>query len=213
VKDDVMRCSCCWPIAHLLPCRHVCALNVHKFRTPFLKGQVGLRWLKAYMPPPHAPVSLAAVPEALPIVAATPPLSLPPNPSADFPSRTARFGQLMGFCNTICTRAAEYKEIFYPVLKWLTILTNWVEASTSGTGYATTSQSQNSSSSSSPSSSFPELPVGFAGMHPSVSVDQLTLPEHRKKKRGRDAQARQQGKGERAQKKAYKPNNASASQQ
>ena len=33
------------------------------------------------------------------------------------PSRAARYGQLMGFCTTVCTRAAEYKEIFHLVLK------------------------------------------------------------------------------------------------
>ena len=87
------------------------------------------------------------------------------------------------------------------------VLANWVEALTSATGYATVPSSSSSSSYSLPQ--FPALPMGVAGMHPSVSVDQLTLPVHKKKRKGKEAQARQRGKGEAAQKKTK----ISASQQ
>ena len=130
VTNSFMQCSCCFPITHLLPCRHVFALNLHKFKRAFLRGQVGLRWLKAYMPPPEAPASLAqernaTIPTAIPSYEPSSCTS-----AAEMPSRAARYGQLMGFCTTVCTRAAEYKEIFHLVLKWVMVLANWVEAST-----------------------------------------------------------------------------------
>ena len=205
-RDDVMRCSCCWPITYLLPCRHVLALNLVLFSTPFMRCQVGQRWLRAFMPPPEAPSSLTTVPE-VPLPTSIPsylPSSSSPGPG--LPTRVARHGQLMGYCATICTRAADYKDIFFTVLTQVEALAQWVEAQTSGTGVA-----------AAPAHAPFRPPVQLSSdsverMHPSVGADQLVFPEARKKRKGRRAEARQEGKGERAQKQARKKTAISASQ-
>ena len=51
VNEGVMKCSCCFPITFLLPCRHVLYLNTVVFKMAFRVDQVGQRWLRSFMPP------------------------------------------------------------------------------------------------------------------------------------------------------------------
>jgi hypothetical protein len=72
------------------------------------------------MPPPD-PLSTAGSAE-VPLPSA-PPSYLPTLVQAPaMPARHARYGQLMGFCMTICTRGAEYKHMFYETLRHLEAL-------------------------------------------------------------------------------------------
>jgi hypothetical protein len=197
-KEDFMHCSCGYPTTHLLPCRHVLHINLRLYRAAFQRRQVGPRWLKY-----HKPVLAAASDAAEPLSA--PPPSIPNfNPSlvqaGSLPARRARYGQLLGYCTTICTRAAEYKDIFHATLTKVEALARWVEAATSTSGLDTVARSASSSSSCSP----PTL----SDLHPSVGIEQLVLPEHRRKRKGREQQCRQKGAAERADGKRAKTGEA-----
>jgi hypothetical protein len=102
----------------------------------------------------------------------------------------------MGYCNTICTRAAEYTDIYHEALKKVEELARWVEAQTSKTGLDIVSRP--SPSSSSPFSS-PTVQPAVSSLHASVGIEQVAFPEHRKKPKGRPAECRQKGVAERAE--------------
>lgn len=202
VGDDYMRCSCCFPVTYLLPCRHVLAVNLLLFRTAFRPTQVGKRWLRYHRTAPSAPIPVAQHPYLLP-PASSPSLLTALTQHAAFPLRSARYGQLWGYCQTICNQASEFKDAFFPTLKKVQELVAFVEGLTSSTGHALVQNSPSSTSST-------ELPApALTEMHPSISPEQLTLPEHRKKQPGREKQSREKGKGE----KAAKRQRVSASQQ
>jgi hypothetical protein len=235
VSDAWMRCSCSFPITHLLPCRHVLALNLHLFRAAFRVGQVGKRWLRYFKPPPSAPRAIdpsSSLSDLPAIVSDDIPDPIPSHlqtfvQAGQIPARRARYGQLMGYCTTICTRGAEFKDVFFDALKRVEELARWIEANTSTTGQISVAippppmmtQPTNSSSSSSAdlcsssasfgSSSSNSATVGSA-MHSTVSVEQLTIPEHKKKQLGRGGEKRQASQGEKE--KVAKKGRVSASQ-
>lgn len=199
VGDDYMMCSCCFTVTYLLPCRHVLALNLHLFQIAFRHAQVGRRWLRYHRVAPSA--QLPAQQPHLPLPPAAAPSFLTSNlGSTALPGRSARYGQLMGYCNTICNRATEYKEAFFPMLRRLQALAAEAEALTSLTGEALALAS--------PASSPSAAPV-MTELHPSVAPEQLQLPEHRRKQPGREKQSRQRSQVETTKKKAK----ISASQQ
>jgi hypothetical protein len=132
-------------------------------------------------------------------VSEPPPLALPSAiPSSvsglvqagKLPARNARYGQLMGYYLTICARAAEYKDIFHTVLEEADKLAKWVEAKTSTTELATAPAKASSSSDSSS--------AALTDMHPSLSIEQITLPQHVRKLQGRPSEGRQKSAAETA---------------
>jgi hypothetical protein len=192
VNENSMRCSCSFPQTHLLPCRHVLVINLHLYRAAFQVRQVGQRWLKYYKPLPAATSHGQSVSEP-------PPPALPSAISSSLsglvqagklPARNARYGQLMGYYLTICTRAAEYKDIFHTVLEEADKLAKWVEAKTSTTELATAPAKTSSPSDSSS--------AALTDMHPSLSIEQVTLPQHMRKLQGRHGERRQKGAAETA---------------
>jgi MULE transposase domain len=186
-KEDFMECTCGFPKTHLLPCRHVLAINLRLYRAAFQRRQVGQRWLKYYKPPPATPLDISEPPlSPLPLPSAVPNFNPALVQAGTLPARNARYGQLMGYCTTICTRAAEYKDIFHTALNKVETLSKWVEAATSATGLATVPSSAPSAAS----------PPALTDLHPSVGIEQLSLPEHRKKQKGRVGQRRQLGAAE-----------------
>jgi hypothetical protein len=215
VKEDFMHCSCGYPTTHLLPCRHVLHINLRLFNYAFQRRQIGLRWIKY-----HMPLSIAST------GASEPPLPLPAGPAAipsfnpalvqagTMPARLARHGTLMGYCSTICTRAAEYTDIYHEALGMVEYVSRWVEAKTSKTGLDivrpaafsgySPSSSSSPSSSASPSSSVAAAVQAGPALHASVGIEQVAVPEHRKKQKGRPAESRQKGVAERAEGKKVK---------
>jgi hypothetical protein len=196
-KMDYISCTCGYPTAYLLPCRHVFVVNLHLYKTAFRRDQVGQRWLKYYKPtsaavhgpdgPPAAPVEMT-IPSFLPAL----------QQAGTLPARNARYGQLMGYCQTVCNLAAEYKDMFHPTLSRLQQLDQWVTEATSATGLYTIPPSSSSSSSSSAS---PAAQTATA-LHPTTTIESAGLPDHKKKQKGKTKQSRQQGAAERASKRA-----------
>jgi hypothetical protein len=193
-KEDFMHCSCGYPTTHLLPCRHVLHINLHLYNYAFQRRQISQRWLKYYKPLSVA--STAASDPPLPLPTAIPSFNSALVQVGIMPARQARHGTLMGYCNTICTRAAEYTDIYHEALKKVEELARWVEAQTSKTGLDIVSRP--SPSSSSPFSS-PTVQPAVSSLHASVGIEQVAFPEHRKKPKGRPAECRQKGVAERAE--------------
>jgi hypothetical protein len=189
-RDDFMHCSCCWPTMNLLPCRHVIALNLYLFHQPFMAGQVGKRWLRSHRPRPdlypsieelHADVQDSNLDSEA--VSAVPSSLSSSTPAPAVLTARGRYGQLMGYCSNICSRASEYKEIFTVTLNHVRALSYWADAQTSAPGPASVRSELPP----------PPLPEGPSGMHPTVEPHQLILPqrprgnrrgEKRKKSRG-----------------------------
>jgi hypothetical protein len=187
VTDDSMHCTCSFPIIHLLPCRHVLALNLMLFKTPFRAGQVHRRWLKYYKPVAAAPLSFSQPPPSV-LPSTVPTLTTSEQrENSNEGQREAKWGQLMGLCQTICTRGVDYKGAYHTVHMLLEKVSREVEAMTSCSGSDVVRRMPPSSSSTS---------SRITALHPTVTVDQLTLPEHRKKKRGREKERRVRGAGE-----------------
>jgi hypothetical protein len=195
-RDDCMRCSCNFPVTHLLPCRHVLTMNLFLYGAAFNRGQVGQRWLRYYKP-----VAATQQSSSYPI---GPPPALPTEPIPSFlstshlhaamPARQARYGQIMGFALTICTRAAEYPHLWHSALTWMERGAKWAEDITSVPMSAAPPPSI-------PSSSSAEAPPRLSALHPTVAVEKLTLPRHKQKQAGRPNESRQIGQAEKAGKK------------
>jgi hypothetical protein len=217
VRDTVMVCSCCFPITYLLPCRHVLRLNLQLYKAAFRSGQVGKRWLRYFKPQPSAPADLtlrAAVPDGDPVDNLIPAdLESFVQPGLEL-SRRGRYGQLMGYCQTICSIGSEHKTVFFDALKDVQALVRRLEAATAESAFGSAAQLSpatssprptivSSSSSSSPAVSSPSASSALSsssssslaaadavlgpevGMHPTVAINQLTIPPHRKKQLGR----------------------------
>jgi hypothetical protein len=195
-KEDFMHCSCGYPTTHLLPCRHVLHINLHLYSYAFQRRQVGLRWIKYYKPLSLAPITKCEPP--LPLPTAIPSFNSALVQAGTLPARQARHGTLMGYCSTICTRAAEYTDIYHEALRKVEELARWVEAQTSKTGLDIVTPPSPSSSSPSSSSPFSSTAEPGPSLHASVAIEQVAVPEHRKKPKGRPAESRQKGVAERA---------------
>jgi hypothetical protein len=192
-KDEHMSCTCGYPSATLLPCRHVFVVNLYLYKTAFRRGQVGKRWLKYYKPTALTPRAVEEAPAA-PLDTTIPSFIPTLQQAGTLPARNARYGQLMGYCMTICTRGAEYKDMFHPTLTQVEALARWVEKETSEVGVYTVPPSAPASSSSSP--------VVPSGLHPTVGIEDAGLPSHKRKPKGRVKESRQQGAVEVAAKRA-----------
>jgi hypothetical protein len=200
-NPDTMRCSCNFPVTYLLPCRHVLRMNLHLTRAGFVLGQVGKRWLR-YHKPIVVSAESASQPAGLP-----PPLSVEPIPTFNstlhlptaLPARKARYGQIMGFAMTICARAAEYTDIFHPLLTKMQEAAAWAEEMTAASAPTAPPVSM-SSSSSTASTSHASAADAPSALHATVAVNQVRFPLHKKRQKGREKQSRQVGIGESAAK-------------
>ncbi len=179
-----MECTCGFPASMQLPCRHVMALNLNLFHHAFRPGQVGKRWLKYYKPPPSTPLRQLP-PEPLPSTVPNFISSL--EQSGTEPRRQARFGQLMGYCMTICTRGADYSAVFNSAYEKVSGLAHWIEVETSVTRPAAGQRAPSSS---------PSVPSALS----SVAIDDMQLPQHKKKQKGRAGEKRAVGAAEQAAK-------------
>ena len=179
-----MRCSCGYPATYLLPCRHVLSLNHPLHLTPFLRSQIGQRWLLSYMPPtdytplrilPSAHISFD--PSFLTSVAQQ-------NVASTQPSQ---YGQLMGLCKSLCDRASEDVAVYPAAYERLMELTDWVMQRTSECveqGAAAVSEVAISNSSH------------VTSLNPTVPISAIIEPAAPKKRRGRVAEARKPSQGE-----------------
>jgi hypothetical protein len=188
-RDDFMRCSCCWPTMHQLPCRHVIALNLHLFNQPFMVGQVGKRWLRAHRPRPetyptiedlHARAqsesdSKSAVPSSL--ISSTVPAPV-------FSSR-GRAGQVLGYSQNLAARVGEYQEIFPTIISHVRALSHWADAQTAAI----------ESGRSKELLPLP-LPTGPSGMHPTIEPGDVQFPKRRRGKPGTPSESRKKSRGE-----------------
>ena len=115
--------------------------------------QVGKRWLRYYKPI-SLERSAGEGPDRPPAPVFEAPLELPNTSqqrAGPAPSRQSRFGILQGYSLTICTRAAEFKDIFSAVAAKLEELARWVEETTAvAESSISSSQSTDTSNSSSP---------------------------------------------------------------
>ena len=186
-KDDYMHCSCKLPTSHLLPCRHVLHLNLYLFRVAFRSAQVGKRWLKYYKPNLDTDASTSPEDEAR-----FPSFNTSVHLPAAMPARSARYGQLMGYCMTVCTRAAEFTAIFHTTLTKVEELAAWVENMTARAVPSPPACRRCLS----PSVAAAAPAAATSALHPDVDVGQLTFPSHRKKQPGREGQRRQVNAGE-----------------
>jgi len=182
ITEASMHCTCGFPLAYLLPCRHVLVVNNHIYNTQFRVSQVGKRWLRAHMPmvhnePPHLPYQPpldVSVPSFSSTVAAA---------AANMPARSARWGQLMGWCTTIVSIASEYGELYGFVARRIEALCKEVEALVSKPAAARDDRLA------------ADVGVGASvesELHSAVSVAQMQMPPHRKRKRGNASEKRQQ---------------------
>jgi hypothetical protein len=201
VKDDFMWCSCGFPISHLLQCRHVLAINLHLYNVAFRQGQVGKRWLKYFKPVRAASQSLSRMPPpTLPstvprLMTSTLPTSVP------LARREARYGQIMGFCMTICSRACDYDGVYHRILGMVEELAREVEGMTSRTGVDVVRPP-----------SFSSSRMELSALHPTVPVGSVSIPEHRKKRKGRSKESRAKGAAEKMTSKRQENESLSASQ-
>jgi hypothetical protein len=188
VKVGSMRCSCGFPQTHLLPCRHVLVINLRLYRTPFQHQQVGQRWLKYYRPLPSSPINLSDEPPPVqPSAISSQNTALVQAGTA--PDRRARYGQIMGYCLTICTRAADFKHLFHTALAKVEDVARWIEAATTATGL----------------SSMPlRLTMSSASAALTGGQEQVVLPSHLQKQKGKQAEKRQKGAAEKEQGKKAK---------
>jgi hypothetical protein len=185
VTDSSMHCTCGFPTTYLLPCRHVLVINSHIFATPFRPSQVGQRWLRAYMPGISAPTALDFSPhlDAADDVPAF--SSAVASSSIDMPGRGARVGQIGGWCSTIVSIAGAHAHLYSYIARKVEGLCREFEAlvsqpAVSGTGKRTKPNSANAAlfSTSSP-------------LHPTVNVEDMQMPAHRKRQRGSAKDKRQ----------------------
>jgi MULE transposase domain len=183
-KDALMECTCGFPSSLQLPCRHVLAINLHLFHQAFRPAQVGKRWLKYHMPPSSTPL---VQPPSEPLPSTVPNFISSLEQSGTEPRRQARFGQLMGYCMTICTRGADYGAVFNSAYEKVRALAHWIEVETSVIRPVATQPVPSSSSS---------VPSALS----SVPIDDMLLPQHKKKQRGRVGQKRVVGAAEQAAK-------------
>jgi hypothetical protein len=189
VTLNSMQCSCNFPLTHLLPCRHVIVVNLFLYKVPFIPKQVGQRWLKWYKPAPAyqsvepSPPLQVAIPSFIPSLVQ----------AGTLPAKNARYGQMMGYCMTICQRAVDYNDLFHSTLQKIEAVCSWIEAesSTPSQRRHSAAPSSSASSASSPSSSSGER------LHQSLEISQVTFAEHRRKVSGRLGQKRQKGTAER----------------
>jgi hypothetical protein len=95
----------------------------------------------------------------------------------------------MGYCLTICTRAADFKYLFHTALAKVEDVARWVEAATTATGL----------------SSMPlRLTMSSASAALTGGQEQVVLPSHLQKQKGKQAEKRQQGAAEKEQGKKAK---------
>ena len=194
--QDHIRCSCHYPAVYLLPCRHVLALNIHLHRKPFWVGQVGERWLRYHRPIPLERGEAEETYRVPPMLYKGPLVELPNTTlqqAAPTTSRQNRHGILQGYSLTICTRAAEFKQIFAAVAMKLEELARWVEDATAVT--VTSAPASVTSTGSATSSSFP-----LSCLHPTVPISDMVFPVHKVRQPGRVQEKRQQAAFEKAAK-------------
>jgi hypothetical protein len=188
--------SCNYPAAYLLQCRHVIALNIFLHRRPFWHEQVGKRWLRYYKP--LAVSEDGEVPSGPPPPLYEGPLQLPNTSlqkAAPTTGRLSRYGELQGYCLTICTLAADFKDIFQPTVTKLDGLARWVESVTSVTGTDVVPSSATAATGASAS------PAPLSSLHPTVPISDMQFPAHKKRQPGRTQEKRQEAASERAAKK------------
>jgi hypothetical protein len=194
---DTMSCSCCFPITHQLPCRHVLCLNQHVLLKPFVPTQVGKRWLRSFKPPreytPGLPLSSvvsgpsgdAAATHSLPsFLTTTVRVAAPQTPQQ-------RYGQLMGLLRTVAERGAEDEKGYPDVYERVQQLLSWVMERTSEARPAGAAATQDLVQSGPLSSSITSL-------NPSTTIDEIVEPLLPKKKRGKPQEKRHLSQGERA---------------
>lgn len=185
--DTTMECSCGMPKNYLLPCRHVLVVNNHIYNTQFRVSQVGRRWVRAYMPAKgdQSVVSLddePALDVSVPSFSSTVSAS-----SANMPSRQAMWGQLQGWCNTLCTIGCQPSMYRY-VSDKLQSLCKDVEAQVAKAMRVRLAPAALRSAMSSSSSE----------LHPDVHVQDMRMPAHRKRRLGKGEEQRQKSAFERA---------------
>ena len=190
MDETSMHCTCGYPITYLLPCRHLLVVNNWVYNSQFRVGQVGKRWLRAYKPAagkqvppaPHESASETAVPMFSSSVA----------PAASPPSRPAAWGTLSAWCNTICSIGMQSAMYRYVAAK-LEALCADVEAQVSQV--STLVRKRPAAAVSADSAS-----AGSTELNPTVAVDVMEMPPHRKRRQGSASEKRQQSAVERASK-------------
>jgi hypothetical protein len=193
--QDYMQCSCNYPAVYLLPCRHVLALNVHLHRRPFWHGQVGQRWLRY-----HKPLIMGTGDKDGLTGPARPLFEGPiemPNTSLQQAAPTlnsqSRFGMLHGYSMTICTRGAEFRDIFPSALSKMQEMARWIES--------VTSVPDKESAPSKPGAAPLIGPAPLSNLHPTVPISYMHLPTHKVRQPGRTKEKRQEASYEKAAKK------------
>jgi MULE transposase domain len=195
ITETSMQCTCGFPLSYLLPCRHVLVVNNHIYNSQFRVSQVAKRWLRAHMPAvrdqsarfPYLPPMDVSVPSFSSTV---------PAPQKNLPARQGRWGQIMGWCTTIASIATENGELYGFIAKKVEALCKEVEGLVSKPAAAperlSTAVSANSTA-----------PSAVSELHPSVSVEQMQMPPHRKRKRGKGSEKRQESAVELTSRGAY----------
>lgn len=193
LTETTMHCTCGFPTAYLLPCRHVLVVNNHMYCTPFRVQQVGKRWLRAYMPAARHP--LPANQEVCePFDTAVPSFSsASSSPSASI-SRGHRFGQITGWLETLRSMAVE-GEYFAAISKDVQALCSKWERVVRQPSAAMIFSTRPQAAVSSPSGAQPAL-------QPTIDVQQMHIPGHKKRSRGKASESRQQCAAEQADKQA-----------
>ena len=151
------------------------------------------RWLRAHKP--------AAGKQALPAShqsaseVAVPMFSSSVSPATSPPSRPAAWGTLSAWCNTICSIGMQPAMYRYVAAK-LEALCADVEAQVSQVSTLVRKRPAAAAVSAGSASES----TGSAELHPTVAVDVMEMPPHRKRKQGRVSEKRQQSAVERASK-------------
>jgi hypothetical protein len=186
ISESTMECSCGMPTSYLLPCRHVLVVNNHVFNTQFRASQVGKRWLQAYMrrgreesvvyvDEPEMDISVPSLSES---VTAS---------STNMPSRQALWGQLNGWCSTLCAIGCQ-PNMFRYVSAQLQSLCKDVEAKVAASMRARAA----------PLALRFAVPTVAPELHPDVHISDMQMTNHRKRARGRGQDKRQKSAYERA---------------
>lgn len=193
-STSTMHCTCGFPTAYLLPCRHVLAVNNHRVGSQFDVTQVDRRWLRSHMPMmseavqslDQSPFDVSVEIPPVPMFSST----LPSSTSASA-GRTAIWGQLMGWCTTIVSIATQYVEMRRYISNRIEALCRDAEALVAKPASARSERLAEDESASAAAS---------VELHPTVRLAQMTMPPHRKRKRGNANEKRQQSAVERASK-------------
>jgi hypothetical protein len=188
ITDTSMQCTCGFPRAYLLPCRHVLVVNNHIYNTQFRVSQVGKRWLRAHMPAVRDQSAHVSHQPPPPLDVSVPSFSSTvPTASTNLPARGQRYSNIMGWCGEIASIAGENRELYSHIEKKVIALSNEVRTLVSQPAVPRDERHIASAAVS------PASPSELSELHPSVAVGQMQMGPHRKRKRGKPSERRQQG--------------------